>query len=174
MSLDLRREIDQTNDRYHRQGLIEWWDQKVVRDAKVLVVGAGALGNEILKLLTLIGVGQVLVFDMDRIEHSNLSSSAPVCGNNHWLCPDCSVACETCAQPLCLACGVTACPRCTSTCGNCSASVRQGLTCSAAHQLCGDCAMNCQGCSEVLCLLCGTFPCPSCTPGAQEAPSPVG
>lgn len=60
-------------DRYHRQRLISWWDQKRVQGAKVLVIGAGALGNEILKTLALIGVGRVLIYDMDVIEESNLS-----------------------------------------------------------------------------------------------------
>ncbi len=73
MSLNFRDELDRTNDRYHRQNLIEWWDQDVVRNARIVVVGAGALGNEILKLLALVGVGRVLVFDMDLIEQSNLS-----------------------------------------------------------------------------------------------------
>jgi adenylyltransferase/sulfurtransferase len=41
----------------------------------VLVVGAGALGNEVLKNLSLLGVGCVAVADMDRIEESNLSRS---------------------------------------------------------------------------------------------------
>jgi adenylyltransferase/sulfurtransferase len=62
-------------DRYHRQTLIPWWDQARVRNARLLVVGAGALGNEILKLLALIGAGWVLVYDSDRIERSNLSRS---------------------------------------------------------------------------------------------------
>ena len=60
-------------DRYDRQALIEWWDQRRVRDTRVVVVGAGALGNEILKLLALIGAGWTLVYDPDRIERSNLS-----------------------------------------------------------------------------------------------------
>lgn len=62
-------------DRYHRQTLIPWWEQSVIAGARVLVVGAGALGNEILKLLALTGVGRVLVYDPDRIERSNLSRS---------------------------------------------------------------------------------------------------
>lgn len=62
-------------DRYHRQELIEWWDQQRVRNARILVIGAGALGNEILKLLALVGAGWTLVFDPDRIERSNLSRS---------------------------------------------------------------------------------------------------
>jgi adenylyltransferase/sulfurtransferase len=74
MSLRIPRESFETNpDRYHRQSLITWWDQARVRSARVLVIGAGALGNEILKLLGLIGVGQILVYDPDRIELSNLS-----------------------------------------------------------------------------------------------------
>jgi sulfur-carrier protein adenylyltransferase/sulfurtransferase len=63
------------DDRYHRQSLIAWWDQARVARTRVLVIGAGALGNEILKLLSLIGVGATLVYDPDRIERSNLSRS---------------------------------------------------------------------------------------------------
>jgi len=63
------------DDRYHRQSLIDWWDQERVARTRILVVGAGALGNEILKLLALIGSGATLVYDPDRIERSNLSRS---------------------------------------------------------------------------------------------------
>lgn len=63
------------DDRFHRFGLIGWWDQAKLRAAKVLVIGAGALGNEIVKNLALLGVGNVLIADMDRIENSNLSRS---------------------------------------------------------------------------------------------------
>lgn len=62
--------------RFDRLRLIEWWDQRRLAQAKVLVVGAGALGNELIKNLALLGVGNVLIADMDRIEHSNLSRSA--------------------------------------------------------------------------------------------------
>lgn len=65
--------VDLEEDRYHRLRLIPWWDQDRLRQARVLVVGAGALGNEILKTLALLGVGQVMVLDMDRIEDSNLT-----------------------------------------------------------------------------------------------------
>ncbi len=61
--------------RYHRQTLIEWWDQSRVSRSRFLVIGAGALGNEVLKLLALMGAGKVLAYDMDRIERSNLSRS---------------------------------------------------------------------------------------------------
>ena len=56
-----------------RQELITWWDQSKLRAAKVLVVGAGALGNEIVKNLALVGVGNITIIDMDTIELSNLS-----------------------------------------------------------------------------------------------------
>ncbi len=66
-------DVDADESRYHRQELISWWDQRRLAAARVLVVGAGALGNELLKNLTLLGIGKVLVIDMDRIENSNLS-----------------------------------------------------------------------------------------------------
>jgi adenylyltransferase/sulfurtransferase len=62
-------------DRFHRFRLISWWDQARLARAKVLVVGAGALGNEIVKNLALLGVGHVFIADLDRIENSNLSRS---------------------------------------------------------------------------------------------------
>ena len=66
---------DLNEDRFHRFGLIHWWDQRAIAAAKVLVVGAGALGNEILKNLALLGFRKTLVVDLDHIEHSNLSRS---------------------------------------------------------------------------------------------------
>lgn len=65
--------LDEQEDRYHRQSLITWWDQHRLRDAKVLVVGAGALGNELVKNLVLMGVGHIVVVDMDSVENSNLA-----------------------------------------------------------------------------------------------------
>lgn len=66
---------DPDTDRYHTFGYISWWRQDVVREAKVLVVGAGALGNEVLKNLALMGIGNLLIADFDTIEDSNLSRS---------------------------------------------------------------------------------------------------
>lgn len=40
---------------------------------KVLLVGAGAIGCEMLKNLALMGVGNIVVTDPDHIERSNLS-----------------------------------------------------------------------------------------------------
>jgi molybdopterin/thiamine biosynthesis adenylyltransferase len=69
----LQVDVDESDGRYHRQELISWWDQERLSAAKVLVVGAGALGNELVKNLALLGVGTMVVIDMDRVENSNLS-----------------------------------------------------------------------------------------------------
>src|SRR5262249_20150938 len=61
--------------RYERLEQISWWRQDLLARARVLVAGAGALGNEILKDLALLGVGGVVLVDSDRVELSNLSRS---------------------------------------------------------------------------------------------------
>jgi len=63
------------DDRYARLRLIAWWDQQKLANARVLVVGAGALGNEVLKNLAMLGVGHIYVVDFDEIEQSNLTRS---------------------------------------------------------------------------------------------------
>jgi len=64
-----------TNHRFSRLDAISWWDRTRLADARVLVVGAGALGNEVLKNLALIGLGRVAVIDRDRVEAGNLTRS---------------------------------------------------------------------------------------------------
>jgi adenylyltransferase/sulfurtransferase len=63
------------DDRFDRFRRIHWWDQARLSAARILVVGVGALGNEILKQLALLGVGHVFIADLDTIEASNLSRS---------------------------------------------------------------------------------------------------
>jgi adenylyltransferase/sulfurtransferase len=60
-------------ERFARFGLIEWWQQSRLAAARVVVVGAGALGNEVIKCLSLLGVGRLVIVDLDSIETSNLS-----------------------------------------------------------------------------------------------------
>ena len=67
--------FDLFEDRYSRQRLIPGWDQERLAKARIIVAGAGALGNEVLKNLALLGVGNLLIVDFDRVELSNLSRS---------------------------------------------------------------------------------------------------
>ncbi len=55
--------------------LLSWFKKEKVKDAHVLVAGAGALGNEVVKNLALFGVGHIYVVDFDQIEISNLTRS---------------------------------------------------------------------------------------------------
>ncbi|MFX1276529.1 MAG: ThiF family adenylyltransferase [Promethearchaeota archaeon] len=58
---------------FARQQLIEGWDQDVIDHACILIIGVGALGCEIAKDFTLMGIGKLVLVDLDTIETSNLS-----------------------------------------------------------------------------------------------------
>jgi adenylyltransferase/sulfurtransferase len=73
MPEDQELDLQLEEDRYDRLRLIPWWDQDRLRNARVMVVGAGALGNEILKNLALLGVGKIMIADLDNIEDTNLT-----------------------------------------------------------------------------------------------------
>jgi molybdopterin/thiamine biosynthesis adenylyltransferase len=64
-----------SEDRYSRHHLIGWWDQTKLKNARVLVAGAGALGNEVLKNLALLGVGHITLIDFDIVSVTNLTRS---------------------------------------------------------------------------------------------------
>lgn len=66
---------DFAGDRYSALKLIPWWQHDKIRGARIMVVGAGALGNEVLKNLALLGIGHIFIVDFDDIEASNLSRS---------------------------------------------------------------------------------------------------
>src|SRR5882757_1458234 len=61
------------NERFSRQNQIHGWSQEVLSEAKLLVAGCGALGNETLKNLVLLGIGTLGIIDVDLVEVSNLS-----------------------------------------------------------------------------------------------------
>jgi molybdopterin/thiamine biosynthesis adenylyltransferase len=63
------------DDRYARHALIDWFSQDRVRDARFIVAGAGAIGNEVIKNLALLGAGHITIHDSDRIERHNLTRS---------------------------------------------------------------------------------------------------
>lgn len=62
-------------DRYLRHNLIDWFSQEKLNETKIAVVGAGAVGNEVIKNLALLGVGEIHIFDFDIIKLHNLTRS---------------------------------------------------------------------------------------------------
>ncbi len=60
-------------DFYDRSKRIAWLDLGSISDARVMMVGAGALGNEVGKDLVLSGFRRITVVDMDRVVGSNLN-----------------------------------------------------------------------------------------------------
>lgn len=64
-------DIDQ--DRFDRSRRIGWLDLGKISETRVLVVGAGAIGNEVVKDLVLSGFRRFTIVDMDHVVGSNLS-----------------------------------------------------------------------------------------------------
>jgi adenylyltransferase/sulfurtransferase len=70
------RLADASRDRYRALGLHgSVWQLGHVRRASALVVGAGALGNEVAKNLAMMGVRLLVVVDKDDVEVANLTRS---------------------------------------------------------------------------------------------------
>lgn len=64
------------NDPFARQKLITWWDQEKIENATIGVFGVGAIGNEFVHNAALLGFKKMVLFDLDKIELSNLSRTA--------------------------------------------------------------------------------------------------
>jgi len=62
-------------DRLATFEFISWWEREKVQASKMMIVGAGALGNEVLKNLALMGIGNLFIVDFDTVEMDNLSRS---------------------------------------------------------------------------------------------------
>ena len=60
-------------DVFARQHLIPGWQQSVLKRALILIVGIGALGNEVARLLAMAGIGRLILCDPDKVSRSNLS-----------------------------------------------------------------------------------------------------
>jgi molybdopterin/thiamine biosynthesis adenylyltransferase len=64
-----------SDERYLRHNMIDWFRQDDLKRSRFGVIGAGAVGNEVIKNLALLGVGEIDVFDFDTIEEHNLTRS---------------------------------------------------------------------------------------------------
>ncbi|MFH1246808.1 MAG: ThiF family adenylyltransferase [Candidatus Micrarchaeota archaeon] len=60
-------------DKHDRQKRVSGWQQEKIETANVAVVGAGALGNEVVKNLLQLGVNQLTVIDFDTVVKANLN-----------------------------------------------------------------------------------------------------
>lgn len=63
----------QDEDRFERSRRLGWFDIDLLARTKVLVVGVGAIGNEVVKNLVYSGFTKMTLVDMDRIVPSNLN-----------------------------------------------------------------------------------------------------
>lgn len=64
-----------TEEIFSRLDAVEDLPLELIMNARVLVCGAGALGNEVIKCLSLSGVGELFLVDFDIVEPSNLTRS---------------------------------------------------------------------------------------------------
>ncbi|MEW5955375.1 MAG: ThiF family adenylyltransferase [Candidatus Micrarchaeota archaeon] len=65
--------MDVDADPHDRQKRISGWNQEKVSAQNVMVVGAGALGNEVVKLLLQLGVQKISLADFDVVSKANLN-----------------------------------------------------------------------------------------------------
>jgi molybdopterin/thiamine biosynthesis adenylyltransferase len=73
--VEIGRIKNSTRDRYHALSISPIWNLDLVRKASALVIGAGALGNEVAKNLAMMGVQFIAVVDRDTVEVANLTRS---------------------------------------------------------------------------------------------------
>ena len=64
-----------SRDRYLRQQAVEGLGVDRLAGMHVVVVGAGAIGNEVVQNLALIGIARIDLHDFDRVELHNLTRS---------------------------------------------------------------------------------------------------
>lgn len=72
---DTTRITDPARDRYQAIAISSEWEIDRLRGARALVVGAGALGNEVAKNLAMMGVRLIVIVDRDTVEVANLTRS---------------------------------------------------------------------------------------------------
>ncbi|MHA2223635.1 MAG: ThiF family adenylyltransferase [Candidatus Hodarchaeales archaeon] len=65
--------LDFQSSKYDRQERLSIWDQKLIEESTILIVGIGGTGSEVAKNLALLGIGSLILVDADTIEFSNLN-----------------------------------------------------------------------------------------------------
>jgi len=73
--MEILKVHDRTRDRYHALTISTVWDRERVRQSRALIVGVGALGNEVAKNLAMMGVSLIAMIDRDTVEMANLTRS---------------------------------------------------------------------------------------------------
>ncbi len=53
----------------------QWWNQPLLEASRIMVIGCGAVGNEVVKNLVMMGIKNLTLIDFDNVEPHNLSRS---------------------------------------------------------------------------------------------------
>jgi molybdopterin/thiamine biosynthesis adenylyltransferase len=64
---------DLSSNKFERQERLSVWNQHIIEESSVLIVGVGGTGGEVAKNLALLGIGKLVLVDLDTIEYSNLN-----------------------------------------------------------------------------------------------------
>ncbi|MCK4847523.1 MAG: ThiF family adenylyltransferase [Candidatus Heimdallarchaeota archaeon] len=64
---------DLSSNKFERQERLSVWNQRIIEESSVLIVGVGGTGGEVAKNLALLGIGNLILIDLDTIEYSNLN-----------------------------------------------------------------------------------------------------
>jgi molybdopterin/thiamine biosynthesis adenylyltransferase len=62
-----------SGSKFDRQERLSIWDQNLIEKSSALIIGIGGTGGEVAKNLALLGIGKLVLVDMDTIEYSNLN-----------------------------------------------------------------------------------------------------
>ncbi|MHA2345278.1 MAG: ThiF family adenylyltransferase, partial [Candidatus Hodarchaeales archaeon] len=64
---------DSSVRKYDRQQRLSIWNQQIIENSTIMIVGVGGTGGEVSKNLALLGIGKLILVDTDTIEYSNLN-----------------------------------------------------------------------------------------------------